>query len=510
MNNSMVQRAICVLGMHRSGTSAVTRILNLMGVDLGTNLMPSAPENPKGFWENLDFVEINENIFSHLEASWDNVTPAFVALDNTSIPELTPFKEKIVSAVKANFSESSLWGWKDPRTCLFFPLWSEALNTLDIETDVVLAWRNPVSVARSLAKRNHFSAEKSYRLWYAYTLSALYHSRNHRRILIDYDQLMDDWQKEMDKIAHAFNLTWPEDREQFIATVETFINPTLRHSHIPYDQTINELPAYAAELFDILVNTQDIDDAELQQKIHSSYSLYSSLELGNAVQVKGADKPIESANLTLYYSENEHFSEEQSSSEPVSPAIELTFNFDFAPQNPLQLRLDPLDRPGIIDTLNISVSSDDGELLFFGDLDSITRKNPFQDNSLKDCLIIDGQYTPLLITTSNDPQIAFPFINIIRPCTIKISIRVASFIPHETAQIFDSITKKYIDRLQELTLVLDMKSAKVSELDRISQSKNTTITLLQEQISEYKQLVNGLNGVIQAQEHILDNSRIEN
>lgn len=487
MNNSMVQRAICVLGMHRSGTSAVSRILNLMGVDLGTNLMPPAPENPEGFWENLDFVEINENIFSHLEASWDNVTPAFVALDNTSNPELTPFKEKIASVVKANFFESSLWGWKDPRTCLFFPLWSEALNSLDIETDIVLAWRNPISVAKSLAKRNGFSVEKSYRLWYAYTLSALYHSRHHRRVLINYDQLMDDWQRETDKIVHTLHLPWPEDREQFMSTVETFINPTLRHSRIPYEQTVKELPAYAAELFDTLVKTEDINDTAFHQKIHSFYSLYTSLEQSNAALIKGADKPIETANLTLYYSENGHFSEEQSFSEPISPAMGQTFNFDFAPHISLQLRLDPLDRPGIIDILNIRVSSIDGELLFFADLDSIARKNLFKDNSLKDCLIIDGQYTPLLITTSNDPQITLPCINIIRPCSIKISLRVASLISLKTAQIF----------------------TKVSELETTIQSKSTTITLLQEQISEYKELVNGLNGVILAQENTLNNLKRE-
>jgi len=491
--------------MHRSGTSAVTRILNLMGVDLGPNLMPPAPENPEGFWENLDFVEINEKILALLGARWDNVTPTFVDLDATSNPGLTLLDEKIVSAVKANFPEASLWGWKDPRTCLFFPLWSRALNSLNIETDIVLAWRNPISVAKSLAKRNSFSVEKSYRLWYAYTLSALFHSCNHRRILINYDQLMDDWQLETDKIAHALHLPWPEDREQFIATVETFVNPNLRHSHIPYDQTIKELPAYAAELFDILVKTKNFDDTELQQKIHSLYSLFTSIEQGNAFQINGADMPKEKAELTLYYSENENFSEEQSFSEPVSPAMELTFNFDFTPQNSLHLRLDPLDCPGIIDILNISVSSGDGKLLFSADLNFLAAMGHCTEMLFVNCLILDGQHTSLLITSSNDPQITLPCINTSGPCHIRISLRIVNFIPLETAQTFNSITKKYTDRLHELCQALSIKEAKVYELENFNQSKITTIALLQEQISEYKQLVIGLNGVIQAQENTMDN-----
>src|SRR5205809_285670 len=64
---------ICVTGMHRSGTSMVARLLSLCGVYLGSpeNLSRSAPDNRDGFWENPDFVELNDNLLAMVHAGWD-------------------------------------------------------------------------------------------------------------------------------------------------------------------------------------------------------------------------------------------------------------------------------------------------------------------------------------------------------------------------------------------------------------------------------------------------------
>ena len=61
------QRLIVVLGMHRSGTSAITKSLELLGVGLGSELHPAGFDNPKGFWEDRDCLEINERLLKHLE-----------------------------------------------------------------------------------------------------------------------------------------------------------------------------------------------------------------------------------------------------------------------------------------------------------------------------------------------------------------------------------------------------------------------------------------------------------
>src|SRR5215469_9555194 len=67
------RRAVFVLGMHRSGTSAVTRVLNLLGVELGTGLMAASPDNERGYWEHLGIVQEHDQLLEALGSSWDDV-----------------------------------------------------------------------------------------------------------------------------------------------------------------------------------------------------------------------------------------------------------------------------------------------------------------------------------------------------------------------------------------------------------------------------------------------------
>ena len=70
------RRVVVVLGMHRSGTSAVARALQVVGVSLGSRLMPAMPgNNPKGFWEDVDFHAFNERLLVALGADWRRVRP---------------------------------------------------------------------------------------------------------------------------------------------------------------------------------------------------------------------------------------------------------------------------------------------------------------------------------------------------------------------------------------------------------------------------------------------------
>ena len=60
-----------MLGMHRSGTSALAGALHLTGFDLGQNIMPPADENPKGFFENQHIVDLNDRILEELFTFWN-------------------------------------------------------------------------------------------------------------------------------------------------------------------------------------------------------------------------------------------------------------------------------------------------------------------------------------------------------------------------------------------------------------------------------------------------------
>ena len=57
------RQAILVAGMHRSGTSALTRVLSLLGADLPENLAPALPDNNEtGFWESVDLMKLHDKM----------------------------------------------------------------------------------------------------------------------------------------------------------------------------------------------------------------------------------------------------------------------------------------------------------------------------------------------------------------------------------------------------------------------------------------------------------------
>jgi hypothetical protein len=142
------QKAICIAGAHRSGTSMVTRLLHRCGLELGpqSELMPPQGDNPEGFWEHLGFVALNDQLLSELGGAWD-LPPK--ADEDVTGARLDPLRLKARLLIE-KFDSASVWGWKDPRNSLTLPFWYQLWPQL--KTIVVV--RNPLEVAHSMRERN--------------------------------------------------------------------------------------------------------------------------------------------------------------------------------------------------------------------------------------------------------------------------------------------------------------------------------------------------------------------
>lgn len=199
---------VCILGMHRSGTSLLARILNLIGLYLGPEqvLAKGGIYQPKGLWEHEQMMHLNGEILARHGGNWHE-PPIFPPGWETS-PTLDDLKQRGRTLIQDTFANAERWGWKDPRNCLTLPFWQQLLP----EMRYVVCLRNPVDVAHSLAHRNSFSAEKTSSLWLAYVTSALQHSDGRPRLIVFYEDLMDDWKRELRRLA-AF-LGMPERAEQ--------------------------------------------------------------------------------------------------------------------------------------------------------------------------------------------------------------------------------------------------------------------------------------------------------
>lgn len=226
------QRCILVLGMHRSGTSALTGALSLLGADPGSSLLPAKEGvNPKGFWEHAEIVAIHERLLDSLGSSWH---------DERSLPDkwwqsvaAAPFRERLLTVLQRDFSLSPLWIVKDPRLCRLLPLWLEVLEELGCQTSFILIARHPVEVARSLARRDDLPESRAYLLWLQYMLDAEQWTRGVSRITVTYDELLHDWPAAMGAVAERLCLPLaladPARREK----VDEFLEPALRHCAAP-------------------------------------------------------------------------------------------------------------------------------------------------------------------------------------------------------------------------------------------------------------------------------------
>ncbi|MEG3048645.1 MAG: hypothetical protein RR792_00460, partial [Thermomonas sp.] len=196
--------ALLVLGMHRSGTSALTRVLNLLGVALGDDLMAPGPDNPLGFWEHHGIVSVHEGLLAALGRRWDDPRPMPDGwLDSEAAQEAG---EAIAAIVRRDFAGVPLWAVKDPRLCRLMPLWRRVLANLGIEPRVVLVSRHPDEVAGSLLRRDGLPVAIGELLWARYLLEAVRGSDGCRRGMVAYDDLLDDWRLAVRRIDQALAL----------------------------------------------------------------------------------------------------------------------------------------------------------------------------------------------------------------------------------------------------------------------------------------------------------------
>ncbi|MBU0753759.1 MAG: hypothetical protein KJ645_01375, partial [Planctomycetes bacterium] len=226
---TVLGRAVIMLGMHRSGTSAFMRGLSALGVELGEHLSEPGSDNPKGFYEDLELKDLNEDILQVLGLKWHSLRQVNPELLRS--PVLDTFRTRAARILTEHFQGYDVWGFKDPRTSRLLPFWKTVFSQMGIETSYVIAVRNPVSVARSLQRRNKFAEEKSYLLWLGHVLQALRETRGEPTVVLDYDLLFQFPGEELRRAANTLILSLNEKRERLIDEyANTFLDSRLRHT----------------------------------------------------------------------------------------------------------------------------------------------------------------------------------------------------------------------------------------------------------------------------------------
>jgi hypothetical protein len=226
--------AIIVCGMHRSGTSAVTRVLSLLGATLPENIYPAGPGNETGFWEPAEAIQLNDEMLqsagSHVNALWDSDSDWFES------QAVRRFKSKIKQLIAAEYSDQPLFVIKDPRISLLLPVWNAALDELGIGRHVVVCYRNPLEVAQSMRHRQTsffphecWDLDRGGLLWLRYMCAAERHSRGSSRAFCDYADLLSDWRGTVRWLGATFAIDWPRWSVSVENEVDSFLSSSLRH-----------------------------------------------------------------------------------------------------------------------------------------------------------------------------------------------------------------------------------------------------------------------------------------
>ena len=226
------RRAVVVLGMHRSGTSLLAAMLQVLGVDLGQDLLrDGVPDNEEGYWEHAGIVACQEAVLEAVERAWyrpEGLLPMPPGWWRR--PEIGPQRRRLVEIVRTETAVSvGVWGFKDPRTVRLLPMWREVFAAAGVRPVYVLAIRHPLAVARSLARRDGMTLEAGQLLWLQHTLDAFAHAGDAIRIVVDYDRWFAEPVATAREVLRRLDLTWPADDDALDAAVASVVRPDLRH-----------------------------------------------------------------------------------------------------------------------------------------------------------------------------------------------------------------------------------------------------------------------------------------
>ena len=244
-----------VLGMHRSGTSALTRVLNLLGMHLGDQLLGAREGNTAGHWEPIPVIELNERLLAALGRTWDDPRDMESGwLQNSGVQALLPEASLLLGR---DYLSRTNWLIKDPRLSRLLPFWLQAAqHWVRPHLSAIIAVRHPWEVASSLHKRDGIAPSKGMLLWLQHTTDALAASQGIARAVVGFEDLLADWREEVERLSTALNLRLTETAQEEVgSSIDRFLRRESRHE--VHDRDRVPVPEVLQSLYDRLKSARD-------------------------------------------------------------------------------------------------------------------------------------------------------------------------------------------------------------------------------------------------------------
>jgi hypothetical protein len=227
-----------VLAMHRSGATAFGRVLNLLGCDVPTSVVPApdaATDAPGGFAEGAtegamgdsDAIrQLNDRILASAGTRWDDWAefhPGWL-----KSPRAAEFRDEALALLRQEFKASRLFVLNDPRMCRLVPFWLGVLEAAGVQPLILSPVRSPLAVAADLQERDGFSPGLGHLMWLRHVLDAEFASRGTRRFFTSYDQLTRGWARTTTAASASLGIAWPRLSDKAAAEIESFLSDDCR------------------------------------------------------------------------------------------------------------------------------------------------------------------------------------------------------------------------------------------------------------------------------------------
>jgi len=295
--------------MHRSGTSLVSGMLEVLGVNFGRDLLPPMlGVNDKGFWEDREVLQAHEDLLSSLGRSWYDLIslPDNWMNSNAAIR----FRKVVQELIEVKFEHISLLGLKDPRMCLFLPLWKEMLDKMHISYVAVVVERNPLEIALSLFRRDGLPP------LYGLALNNFYFSHMQQALQgipvakLNFSNLLKNWNDELSSVLNVVGIEAFEEGNT--AKIEQLMDRSLKH--YAYEEGL------ISELANFLCNPSVTVTGELLDYFIRVKNIWQQKH-GEFIDMQKLTAKMESL-------EREHSHAQHVKSEQDSQVESLTSNYD--------------------------------------------------------------------------------------------------------------------------------------------------------------------------------------
>jgi hypothetical protein len=286
-----------VLGVHRSGTSSLAHLLNVLGAKLPDKVMGPAHSNPLGHWEPMRLMEMNEEILSTIGRSWHDPRP--IPSNWFRSKEAYAFHERLAAAIASGYGNTPLILIKEPRICRLAPLYPDVLDVLGIKPLVILPIRHPEEVIRSIHERDQIDPRTTELLWLRSLLEAEEASRACVRVWTSFERLLENWETTAQSVSDRLGIVWPNKLEKVATEVANFLRPRHRHHRFADNPTPLPLGSLTIRAWQAAQHALNGDEAAARALFDDIRKTVNELDRLNFPQEEYIERRLAEANARI-------------------------------------------------------------------------------------------------------------------------------------------------------------------------------------------------------------------